>query len=96
MIYLFHELPATPRRRIAGEIARLLKPGGLLIFLDSLQHGDEPDYDALLDRFPHGFHEPYYASYVRTDLAALFGKAGLVAESADLAYFSKLMTFRKP
>src|SRR5229473_4397566 len=94
--YLFHELPATPRRRIAGEIARLLKPGGLLIFLDSLQHGDEPDYDALLDRFPHGFHEPYYASYVRTDLAALFGKAGLAAESADLAYFSKLMTFRKP
>jgi len=93
--YLFHELPATPRRRIAGEIARLLKPGGLLIFLDSLQHGDEPDYDALLDRFPHGFHEPYYASYVRTDLAALFGKAGLAAESADLAYFSKLMTFRK-
>ena len=93
--YLFHELPAAPRRRIAAEIARLLKPGGLLIFLDSLQHGDEPDYDALLDRFPHGFHEPYYASYVRTDLAALFGKAGLAAESADLAYFSKLMTFRK-
>src|SRR5712671_6065412 len=93
--YLFHELPAAPRRRIAAEIARLLTPGGLLIFLDSLQHGDEPDYDALLDRFPHGFHEPYYASYVRTDLAALFGKAGLAAESADLAYFSKLMTFRK-
>jgi ubiquinone/menaquinone biosynthesis C-methylase UbiE len=95
-IYLYHELPAKPRRRIAGEIARLLKPGGLLIFLDSLQHGDEPDYDALLDRFPHGFHEPYYASYVHTDLAALFGKVGLAAESSELAYFSKLATFRKP
>ncbi len=94
-IYLFHELPPRQRRAVAGEIARLLKPGGLLIFLDSLQHGDAPAYDGLLDRFPHGFHEPYYASYVRTDLAALFGAAGLARESSEPVYFSKLATFRK-
>jgi ubiquinone/menaquinone biosynthesis C-methylase UbiE len=95
-IYLFHELPPGRRRAVAGEIARLLKPGGTFILLDSLQRGDTPGYDGLLDRFPLGFHEPYYASYVRSDLAAVFGAAGLVAESAEPVYFSKLATFRKP
>jgi ubiquinone/menaquinone biosynthesis C-methylase UbiE len=95
-IYLFHELPPRQRRAVASEIARLLAPGGTLILLDSLQHGDTPSYDGMLDRFPHGFHEPYYASYLRTDLAALFGAAGLVTESAEPVYFSKLATFRKP
>ncbi len=94
-IYLFHELPPRRRRAIAGEIARLLKPGGLFIFLDSLQQGDTPAYDGLLDRFPHEFHEPYYASYVRTDLAALFGAAGLAIEGSEPVYFSKLATFRR-
>jgi ubiquinone/menaquinone biosynthesis C-methylase UbiE len=95
-IYLFHELPAKQRRAVAEEIARLLKPGGLFIFLDSLQCGDEPDYERLIERFPQQFHEPYYANYAREDLRSLFGAAGLVAEESELAYFSKLMTFRKP
>jgi ubiquinone/menaquinone biosynthesis C-methylase UbiE len=95
-IYLFHELPPGRRRAVAGEIARLLKPGGTFILLDSLQRGDTPAYDGLLDRFPHGFHEPYYASYISSDLGALFGGAGLVAESAEPVYFSKLAVFRKP
>ncbi|MBV8652856.1 MAG: class I SAM-dependent methyltransferase [Alphaproteobacteria bacterium] len=95
-IYLFHELPAKQRRAVAQEIARILKPGGLFIFLDSLQCGDEPDYEILIERFPQQFHEPYYANYAREDLKSLFGAAGLAPEESRLAYFSKLMTFRKP
>jgi ubiquinone/menaquinone biosynthesis C-methylase UbiE len=95
-IYLFHELPQKQRRLVAGEIARLLKPGGLFIFLDSLQQGDAPDYDGLLAVFPRRFHEPYYAGYTRENLMKLFGAAGLAAETSDLAYLSKLATFRKP
>jgi ubiquinone/menaquinone biosynthesis C-methylase UbiE len=95
-IYLFHELPPAKRREVACEIARVLAPEGLLVFVDSLQLGDEPDYDALLEHFPESFHEPYYSSYVREDLPALFAEAGLVAEGSELAYFSKVMTFRKP
>src|SRR3984893_8875986 len=67
-IYLFHELPPRIRRAAVAEIRRVLKPGGTLIFVDSLQTGDEPDYDATVDRFPVAFHEPYYASYLRQDL----------------------------
>jgi ubiquinone/menaquinone biosynthesis C-methylase UbiE len=95
VVYLFHELPGKQRRAVASEIARLLKPGGLLIFLDSLQSGDEPEYDPLIERFPQQFHEPYYANYAREDLTALFAAAGLAQERSELAYFSKVMTFRK-
>ena len=39
-VYLFHEVPPKVRRIIAGELARVLKPGGRLVFMDSLQRGD--------------------------------------------------------
>jgi ubiquinone/menaquinone biosynthesis C-methylase UbiE len=92
-IYLFHELPPAVRRAVAGEIRRVLKPGGTLVFVDSLQTGDEPDYDALLDYFPFAFHEPYYAGYLAENLDQLF-TPGFVPEERSLAYFSKVMTYR--
>jgi ubiquinone/menaquinone biosynthesis C-methylase UbiE len=93
VIYLLHELPPRTRRAVVEEIRRVLKPGGTLIVVDSLQTGDEPDYDGLLDFFPFGFHEPYYASYVRENLDRLVGP-GFVRESSRLAYFSKVLSWR--
>ena len=72
----------------------MLKPGGTLILVDSLQTGDEPDYDALLDYFPHAFHEPYYASYLAKDLDRLIGP-GFTPEARSIAYFSKVVTYRR-
>lgn len=95
-VYLFHELPAQQRRQVIGEMARLLMPGGAAILVDSIQLGDVPDYDALIEYFPLAFHEPYYQRYAGEDLAALFAAAGLVLEESRVAYFSKIMTFRKP
>jgi ubiquinone/menaquinone biosynthesis C-methylase UbiE len=92
-IYLFHELPPRVRRAVVEEIRRVLKPGGTLIFVDSLQTGDEPDYDALLDYFPLAFHEPYYRSYLAEDLDQLF-TLGFIPEERSLAYFSKVLTYR--
>jgi ubiquinone/menaquinone biosynthesis C-methylase UbiE len=94
--YLFHELPPKARRRAAEEMGRLLKPGGVAILVDSIQLGDEPAYDALIDYFPRAFHEPYYRDYARADLAALFAEAGLPLAESRRAYLSKVMTFRKP
>ena len=94
-VYLFHELPRKIRRQVAAEIHRILKPGGKLLFVDSIQRGDAPDYDGTLDYFPVAFHEPYYADYVREDLAALFGDAGLALEETIPAYFSKVLVLRK-
>lgn len=95
-IFLFHELPPKVRRQVAAEFARVLRPGGIAVFMDSLQLGDVESYDGLLERFPHGFHEPYYASYIREDLTALFEGAGLESVSGEPVFVSKLMVFRKP
>ncbi len=94
-VYLFHELPPKVRSRVASEIARVLKPGGLFLFTDSLQYGDAPELDRLLEMFPINFHEPYYESYCREDLDALFGASGLRVERQTLAYLSKAVAFRK-
>lgn len=93
-IYLFHELPPKVRPRVAAEIARVLRPGGRAVIVDALQTGDRPDFDGLLEMFPRRFHEPYFTSYIREDMAALFAPLRLV--SSELAFLSKVMVFDKP
>ena len=95
-VYLFHELPPKIRRAAALEFARVLRPGGVLIFVDTLQLGDTPQYDPLLEYFPLAFHEPYYDSFVRCDLHALFAEAGLSVSETHLAYLNKVVVVRKP
>ena len=94
-IYLFHELPPDVRRKVAREIARVLKPGGLFVLIDSLQTGDKPDWDGLLELFPVRFHEPYYRHYLRDDLSAVFSEAGFDAGQVELVFLSKLMAFQR-
>ena len=77
-------------------MARLLKPGGRLFFLDSIQLGDYPAFDTLLSRFPKAFHEPYYDDFIRADLAAMFQAAGLRVVESERAFFSKLLILEKP
>jgi ubiquinone/menaquinone biosynthesis C-methylase UbiE len=94
-VYLFHELPPLVRRTVAKEITRLLKPGGALILTDTIQYGDEPGLDILLENFPRGFHEPYYDGYCRLDLDELFGVAGLKLEKEKFAFLTKVSCFVK-
>lgn len=94
-VYLFHELPPRVRRDAAREIARLLKPGGVFVLADSIQTGDAPDLDRMLEYFPVGFHEPYFNSYLSEDFVTLFGEAGLEKEQCELAFLTKIMRFRR-
>ena len=95
-VYLFHELPRAVRVRAAAEFARVLRPGGRLVLVDSFQRGDEPGLDGLLELFPLAYHEPYFDDYVRHDLRALFQDVGLRPIAAERAHMSKIMTFDKP
>jgi ubiquinone/menaquinone biosynthesis C-methylase UbiE len=94
-IFLFHELPPEVRYDVTRELARAMKPGGLFVLVDSLQTGDEPDYDGLLEVFPELFHEPYFRSYLDDDLDGLFADAGFVREASSNAFLSKVLTLRR-
>jgi len=95
-IFTFHELPPRVRRAFFHEFARVLKPGGRFVLIDSLQLGDEPDYDGMLESFPRNFHEPYYASYLREDFPGIAASSGLRHRDDEKAFVSKVMVFDKP
>ena len=95
-VFLFHELPQKARLRAAAEMARVLKPGGRLFFLDSMQIGDRPVYDALLRRFPVAFHEPYYHDFITSDLISTFEESGLRILRTQREFFAKLLVVEKP
>jgi ubiquinone/menaquinone biosynthesis C-methylase UbiE len=94
-IFLFHELPPKVRRSALGECARVLKPGGRLVLVDSLQGGDRPEYDGVLELFPQNYHEPYYVSYINEDFCALAADCGLTHIRNVQAFVSKVMVFDK-
>jgi ubiquinone/menaquinone biosynthesis C-methylase UbiE len=94
--FVLHELPPKVRRIVFRELARVLKRGGRLVVLDSVQIGDEPDYDGMLELFPQSYHEPYYASYLEEDFGAMAGACGLTHIRDVKAFVSKVMVFDKP
>ena len=77
-----------------GEMYRVLKPGGIVSFTDSMQLGDRPELDGNIDAFTD-FNEPNYSDYVRTDLGGLFREAGFTCDTKELASRSKNLSFVK-
>src|SRR3984885_667899 len=94
-IFMFHELPPKVRRIVFRECARVLKPGGRLVVVDSLQRGDQPNYEGLLELFPQNYHEPYYKSYTNENFGALAAACGLTYTRNVNAFVSKVMVFDK-
>jgi ubiquinone/menaquinone biosynthesis C-methylase UbiE len=95
-VFLFHELPPKVRRAAFKEFARVLKPSGRLVLIDSLQRGDRPDYEGLLELFPQNYHEPYYGSYLNEDLVKLGRESCLTYVRTVNAFVSKVVVFDKP
>ena len=95
-IFMFHELPPKVRRIVFREFARVLRRAGRLVVVDSLQLGDEPDYDGMLELFPQNYHEPYYAGYLVEDFGAIAADCGLAHVRDVNAFVSKVMVFDKP
>ncbi len=91
--FVMHELPPGIRATALSEMARVVEPGGLVVVVDSVQKGDQPSWDGLLDLFPHYFHEPYYADYVGSPIEALAVEAGLTPVVGERAFLSKISAF---
>ena len=88
--FLLHELPAEIRGKALAEIARVLRPDGLVVVVDSIQRGDHAAWDGLLDLFPHYFHEPYYADYVGGRLTDWAADSGLAVVATERAFLSTI------
>ena len=94
-VFLLHELPTDVRARIVAEMARVVRPGGLVVLADSLQLADAPELEAELRAFPEAFHEPYYLSYLRDDLAARMREANLEVIEEGAHFLTKVVAARK-
>jgi ubiquinone/menaquinone biosynthesis C-methylase UbiE len=94
-IFLFHELPPKVREAVAKEVGRVLRPGGIFVLAETVQYGDAPEFDGLIDVFPSLLYEPYYSSYANTDLDALFAPAGLTRTATDIAYRTTIAVFER-
>ena len=94
-IYLLHEVPPEVRARILSEMARVARPGGLVVAADSVQLVDAPELTREILAFPNRFHEPFYTSYVKDDLAARVAGTGLRVTATQLAFLTKLVVAAK-
>jgi ubiquinone/menaquinone biosynthesis C-methylase UbiE len=95
-VYLFHELPRNARRRVIAEMARVVRPGGLVVIEDSAQLADAPDIAQALRTFPAEFHEPFYRDYLEDDLAAALAEAGLTVTARESHLVARVVVARRP
>lgn len=94
-VFLFHELPRANRRQVIAELHRVLRPGGLVVLEDSAQLAESATLAPVLGNFSRDFHEPFYADYLKDDLAAILADHGFAIESVEPAFVSKVVVARK-
>ena len=95
-VFLFHELPRAARRRVAAELARCVRPGGLVVVCDAAQRVEAADLDFFLGAFADEMHEPFFKDYVGDPLEEILGDAGLEVKGTERAWLSKVVVARRP
>lgn len=89
-VFLYHELPRDVRSQVLAEQRRVLKPGGLMALVDSIQHCDTDAFKSTLVEFPDSFHEPFYRDYVTHPIEGLAKKAKFVDVKSRHSFFAKV------
>jgi len=94
-MFLYHEVPRDIRTQIASEMARVTRPGGRVIFTDSLQLGDRPAQDATMGNFEK-MNEPHYRDYISDFLPVHFENVGMECLTKTICSGTKTLAFGKP
>jgi len=94
-VYLFHELPENARLNAISEMARIVKPGGIIVLTDSIQLGDRSDSDDRIGNFKD-LNEPHYENYISTEFSKWFENCGLVCDKKYVSSTTKTVSFIKP
>jgi len=89
--FLFHELPLEVRKKTLQEAMRVLKPGGFMGHVDSLQEQDNKQFQWALKQFPQDFHEPFYKNYLQNPMEGLVLFAGIERMTARTGFLSKVV-----
>jgi ubiquinone/menaquinone biosynthesis C-methylase UbiE len=92
--FLFHELPEAVRRQVINETNRVLKPGGYIGIVDSLQKSDDPEMDIWLEGFPRNFHEPFYKNYIENKLEDMLSEK-FKTPDREIGFLSKALWAKK-
>lgn len=94
--FLFHELPLDIRRQVLAEAFRVLKKGGFMGLVDSVQKEDTKDFAWALEQFPVDFHEPFYKNYTMNPMEGLMLNQGFADLVKDQGFFAKALLGQKP
>lgn len=94
-VFLFHELPEAVRIEVIREKNRVIKPGGFLGLVDSVQKGDVPDLEWGLEAFPKDFHEPFYKNYLIKPMEQLIEKQLGTTTNSSIGFLSKAVWLTK-
>lgn len=93
--FLFHELPQATRQKVLAEFWRVLRPGGILAVVDSIQLGDAAHLEWALLRFPTDYHEPFYKNYLHHPLEAEVQKLTSSPLHMERGFFSKCVSVQR-
>lgn len=95
-VYLFHEMPKEARAKAAAEMARVVAPGGIVIWTDSVQRGDLASMTTEGAKAFGKLNEPHYVDYVDSYIPDFFTDAGLECDRKWVESATKCLSFRKP
>lgn len=88
-VFLHHELPRAVRRDVVKESMRVVRPGGVVGMVDSIQARDHAELSPLLGNFPKDFHEPFFREYTQDKAEAMLAECGLGAVQSARGFLAK-------